>query len=115
MLQKLFGYAILVIALLWLVLSYIPASVVTIPQIFYPLEGDGHLFSYLLVGGFIVFIILQVWLVVASVQMFRGTDGKENEMATRFGLTRGVEAFWTAIPLLMTIGLDVVVWQMWPG
>lgn len=114
-LQRLFAYAILVITLLWLVLNYIPASIVKIPQITYPPESDGRLFSYLLAGGVVLFVLLQVWLVVASLRMFRTADGTENITARRFGLTQGTEAFWTAIPLLMTIGLAVVVWQIWPG
>ena len=76
MLQKLFGYAILLVTVLWLILSYIPVSVVTLPQIPFATEGSGHLFQVLLVGGFLIFVVLQIWLVVATKRLFRTEDGR---------------------------------------
>lgn len=113
MLQKLFGYAILLTTVLWLVLSYVPVSVVTLPQISFSSEGSGRLFQALLVGGFLIFLLLQVWLVNATKRLFRTPDGRENGMAAEFGLNRTSEMIWTAIPLLMTIGLAVASYQTW--
>lgn len=113
MLRKIFAYAILAVTVLWLVFSYIPVSVVTMPQIAYPLASSGRLFQYLLVGGFVLFVLLQIWLVVASARLFRTADGRQNQVTTEFGLNRTTEIFWTAIPLLMTIGLALAGWQMW--
>jgi heme/copper-type cytochrome/quinol oxidase subunit 2 len=112
-LQKLFGYAILLVTLLWLILSYIPGSVMALPQISYSLEGSGRLFQVLLVGGFLIFGLLQVWLVYATKQIFRTADGDENKMTAEFGLNRSSEMFWTAVPLLMTIGLALASYQTW--
>ncbi len=113
MLQKLFGYAILLVTVLWLILSYIPVSVVTLPQIPFASEASGRLFQVLLVGGFLIFVVLQIWLVVATKRLFRTEDGRRNEMAAEFGLNRTSEMIWTAIPLLMTIGLALASYQTW--
>lgn len=113
MIQKLFGYAILIVTVAWLILSYVPDSIVAIPQISFSPEGSGRLFQALLVGGFVTFALLQVWLVFATKHMFRTADGGENKMATEFGLNRSSEMFWTAIPLLMTIGLAIASYQTW--
>ncbi len=113
MLQKLFGYAILLVTLLWLILSYIPDSVMMLPQISYSLERGARLFQLLLVGGILIFVLLQGWLIVATKRMFRTADGSENKMAAEFGLNRSSEMFWTAIPLLMTIGLALASYQTW--
>lgn len=113
MLQKLFGYTILLVTVLWLILSYIPVSVVTLPQISFATEGSGRLFQALLVGGFLIFVVLQIWLVVATKRLFRMADGRQNGMAAEFGLNRTSEMIWTAIPLLMTIGLALASYQTW--
>jgi len=112
-LQKLFGYAILLVTLLWLILSYIPDSVVALPQFSYSLEKSGRLLQVLTVGGFLIFALLQGWLIYATKQMFRTEDGRENKVAAEFGLNRYSEIFWTAIPLLMTISLALASYQTW--
>ncbi len=113
MLQKLFGYAILLVTLLWLMLSYLPDSVMTLPKISYSLQGSGRLLQVLLVGGFLIFVVLQVWLIYATKRMLRTEGGRENKMAAEFGLNRTSEVFWTAVPLLMTIGLALASYQTW--
>ena len=113
MLQKLFGYAILLVTVLWLVLSYVPDSVVTLPQVSFTSEGNGRLFQVLLFGGFLIFVLLQIWLVNATWRLFRTADGRQNAIAAEFGLNRTSEVIWTAIPLLMTIGLAAASYQTW--
>ena len=113
MLQKLFAYAILLATVLWLMLSYVPASVVTLPQIAFASADSGRLFQMLLVGGFGVFVVLQIWIVYATTQFVGTENSRKESRAAEFGLNRSSEMLWTAVPLLMTIGLALASYQTW--
>lgn len=113
MLRSILAYATLAIVVLWLVFSYVPRHLVGLPNL--SLHGPmfGQLAQWGLVVSFVVFLAIQVWLIWATVTLFR-KSGREGQVTPQaFGLKLSSELFWTAIPLVMTIGLGLISYQTW--
>lgn len=84
----------------WVVLSYLPAGAVTLPQIRFPARWTEGSFTALTVGGFVLFLTLQAWIVqstAASIRRYRTEAGASG----RFNLDTGVETFLTALPIVL--------------
>jgi len=117
-LRSLFGYIILLYVLFWLVFSYLPESFISLPEIDFPRGWTSTNFPILFVICAIVFLLIQIWLVIATNGFFKGkrylySQDKnkqieniveaEGESILSFRLSRPQELFWTALPILMTI------------
>jgi heme/copper-type cytochrome/quinol oxidase subunit 2 len=105
----------LAIVVLWLVFSYVPRHLVSLPNL--SLQGPmfGLFAQWALVASLVVFLAIQAWLIWVTVTFFRN-PGKAGQIAPRaFGLKLSSELFWTAIPLVMTIGLALISYQTWYG
>ena len=112
-----FTYAILLIVVLWLVLSFVPSSLLALPQ-FVPEQGAvSRLSGQLLLVGLIAFLALQAWLIELTARLFQtpsetGSHSRA-EAIESFRLTRRAEIFWTAVPLLMTVALAFAGYRAW--
>jgi heme/copper-type cytochrome/quinol oxidase subunit 2 len=110
-LRKLLAYGLLLGALLWLVLSYLPESMVALPILSFP-EALNPMFQRLLIFGAALFLALQLWLLLATGGLFR--PGRSSRTAANaFQLTLPRELFWTALPILMTIVLALASLRTW--
>jgi len=101
--------------LFWLVFSYLPKSIISLPEIAF--QGNWYtanssiLFS--LCAG--LFLAIQIKLVFSTGTFFKGqpylfseeqTESTGQEQPSRnpgFKLSRSRELFWTALPIVMTI------------
>lgn len=103
--RSLLVYALLAIVLLWLVLSYLPAGLITLPQIEAPRSADWLLRA---LGGATValFVMLHLWLV-------RSTDRAVKQTQSGFRLGRVAELVWTALPLGMALLLAWASLPIW--
>ncbi len=110
--QKLLAYLILLGVIAWIVLSYLPASIVTLPTIAFP-TALNPFFQVVLIVTLALFLGLQValvWTTVKNIQ--RRQQGPESaDSPLSLSLTR--EAFWTALPIVMTIVLALASYQTW--
>lgn len=107
--QRLFTFAILIICILWLVVSYLPGVKALLPTL--TLAAGGGWLAWLGVAALIAFIAIQLWLVITTVASVRAYRAKNN--GTAFRLRTGVEFFWTALPIMMTIVLAWVSYGLW--
>ena len=112
-LRTVLSYTLLLVVVLWLVLSYVPDSLVALPALSFGGEQIGSLFQQALLFGLVIFVALQAWLLRSSVRMFRPSEQGEESLAQRFGLNASVEFVWTFIPLVMTLGLALLSHQTW--
>src|SRR5688500_13045774 len=109
--KRLFALSMLVIFILWLVISYLPGVQAQLPTIAF---GSGsNLLAALGVASLIVFVAIQLWLLVTTVSTIRTFQAKE--IRTPFRLKVGTEFFWTALPILMTVGLAWASYALWLG
>ena len=100
--------------LFWLIFSYVPASIFSLPTVAYGNEQVVRVFGLLLAVGLIGFVAIQGWLVNASARMFRSEgELQREEIRGEFAMRRSSEVFWTLIPLLMTGGLALLCYPTW--
>lgn len=112
--RTILSVSILIATLGWIVLSYLPPALVSLPQIRYLPDGVVRFFPALLVAGAVIFLALQVWIVqstAASIRRYREDD--QRQPATRFDLRVDREALLTAMPIAFTIALAIVSAGWW--
>jgi heme/copper-type cytochrome/quinol oxidase subunit 2 len=109
--KRLLALAILIIFILWLVISYLPGVQALLPTIAF--SGGGNLLALLGVASLIIFIAVQLWLLYTTVLTIRTHQAKEH--GSPFRLKVGAEFFWTALPILMTVGLAWASYALWLG
>jgi len=110
--RKLLAYIILLGIIAWIALSYIPTSVVTLPTIAFP-TAFNPFFQAVLAGALVLFTVLQLWLVWATVRNIQAGRQRDGSAAKGFNLSLTREAFWTALPIVMTIVLALASYQTW--
>lgn len=110
--RKILSVIILAVLVSWIVLSYLPAGWLTLPQFAFSGPWSTPVLQLLAALGLVGFVVIQGILVRDTGRMLRPHGAREEIMA-EFRLKRGVELFWTALPLLMTIGLGVAAYQTW--
>lgn len=113
MLRKLFFYTILSATGLWLIFSYVPESVIALPDFAVPAASVRETFQTLLVVFFVAFLLLQFWLLRATRQIFRVPANDAESSPTLMGLSLSAELFWTAVPIAMTIALALLSYGTW--
>ena len=100
---------ILVCVVAWLVLSYVPSSLVSLPTIAFDGAWAAAWFPVLAAATLIAMVGIQAWLVFATARLLRRpADAELAETIHQFGLRVRPEAFWTVLPLVMTLGLVLV-------
>ena len=108
-LRRIFTLAILAIIVLWLLVSYLPGIQAILPVVAF--GGNGLWMAGLAVVALIVFIGIQLWLVYTTIITVRGHQVKSPDSPFRLKLS--VELFWTALPIVMTIGLAWASYALW--
>jgi heme/copper-type cytochrome/quinol oxidase subunit 2 len=108
-LRRLFTFAIILICILWLVVSYLPGIRAMLPT--FSLVGSNSQLAWLGVAALIVFVAIQLWLVYTTVVNVRAYQAKNNGSAFRLRLS--AEFFWTALPIMMTIALACASYGLW--
>ncbi len=115
MFRKLLSYAILGLIGFWLVFSYLPKASAFLPMIDTQTPAVGLLFGALLIVSLSLFLLLQVWLLWSTAQLFCAPNLSAKSTPQLFGLRLSVELFLTTLPLLMTLGLAMIGFQAWSG
>ena len=110
--RRIFALFMLMAVIGWIVISYLPASVITLPVISFPAELNQR-FQGLLAGGFAIFLALQIWLVWTTVRNIQVAQRRSNSVVSELNLSLLREAIWTALPIVMTIGLALASYQTW--
>ena len=114
MLRNTVTFTILLCAVGWIILSYLPSSVVILPAIGFSVLWSDGLFAGLAVASLMLFIAIQVALVRSTASFMRPSAGtKKDQAPDNFELSRNAELFWTALPLVMTVTLAVACYQVW--
>lgn len=95
----------LVVVVAWLLVAYMPGLAAHMPMLAWPA------WSLPLLGGLVVLTVaaalaIQGWIVYATDQALAARPDAVRE----FNLRRSAEAFWTLLPLLMTVALVAAVW-----
>ena len=109
MLQRLFTLAIVVIFILWIVVSYLPGVQALLPTIAF--SGGSSWLAALALIALVAFIAIQLWLVYTTVATVRSFQVKGHD--SPFRLKLGAELFWTALPIVMTVGLAWASIALW--
>lgn len=105
--------SVLLGVILWIVLSYVPASLVSLPEVSIQAVAANALFRRITVIGLIVFVALQVWLLISTMHIFRSGDERKEVAEGEFHLRRPAEFFWTVVPLIMTLALALATLPTW--
>lgn len=107
------GYGSLALLIGWLVLSYsawLPATV----RIAAPLAQVGAWFQGATVAILLCFVTIQFWLLASTFRILQRRRQSDTQSATvHFALNTVAELFWTALPLLLTLGLAVAGYRLW--
>ena len=108
MLQRLFTLAILLVCILWLVVSYLPGVQAHLPTIAFT---GSNLLAILALIALVVFVAIQLWLLYTTMATVRAHRAKDSH--SPFRLRIGMEFFWTALPILMTLALAWASYALW--
>jgi hypothetical protein len=121
--RTLVAIVILIGVIGWIVLSYLPTTLITLPQFRYAPSGAMSVFPVLILIGILFFVSLQVWLVqttVKSVRHYRTgltvrhyQNDAQSQQSSNFELNVGREAVLTALPIGFTIVLAVASYFWW--
>ncbi len=99
------------VIVVWLLLAYMPS--LPRPTLGWP-AGSGALLALLAGGGLVVFLLIQGWL-VRDTDRFLGGNAPAAQVAIQaeFELDKGREVFWTAMPIVMTLGMAALSYGLW--
>ena len=109
MVQRLLALAILLVCVLWLVVSYVPSLQTLLPTLAF--AGSERWLAMMAMAALGLFVAIQLWLVYTTVNTVRAHQAKHSQ--SPFRLKLGVELFWTALPIAMTIGLAWASYALW--
>lgn len=110
MIQRLLSLALLLGVILWIVLIYVPDSLLPLPILGYP--SSGRLLAGLAVVCLVAFLAIQV-LVVRSTARSMQPSHHSHSNHPAFRLHRNAELFWTVLPLVMTLALAWASYPLW--
>lgn len=103
------SFVTLACVIAWLVLSYVPTSIVALPTIAFGGTWVVAWFPVIAAVVLAVFVAVQTWLVFATARMLRRpADAGLAATIRQFKLSVSQEVFWTILPLVMTVGLVLV-------
>jgi hypothetical protein len=106
--QRILALLLLAAVVLWLVLSYLPAAR-RLPVLAF--SGAGGVLAALTVATLLVFIAIQLWLIRST--MSSVGRSQHGSAQSPFRLKLGVELFWTALPLVITVALAWAGYARW--
>jgi len=104
--RSIISILLLVVTVAWIILSYIPKSVLSLPNL---TIGEPLTTNSPLILGIILtlFIGIQLVLISSIWKMFRREPSSQH--ADEFNLRAPNELFWSVLPLVSTIILTVVI------
>lgn len=112
-LRKILTLAILISTALWLVLSYLPGVRSLLPQFSWQALGAGRTFSWLALFSLVAFVAIQLWLLWHTLHLLRGQRSGSRGDVQGFPIRLDMELLWTALPLVLTLGLAVASYRLW--
>ncbi len=99
------------VIVVWLLLAYMPS--LPRPTLGWP-AGSGALLALLAGGGLLVCLLIQGWLVRDTNHFLRGEmPPAQVAIQAEFELDKGREIFWTAMPIVMTLGMAALSYGLW--
>ena len=104
MIRSTLSIGILITVVIWLLLSYLSGTYLSLPQIELTSLFGTTLSRWLLALLISVFVAIQVEVVRATVQK----AGKNNASQQPLSLNRASEGFWAFLPLIATLVLVIV-------
>lgn len=104
--RSLLSILLLLLTIGWIVLSYVPQSILSLPT-FTIGERLTSLSPSILGIIFVLFVVIQLVLVGSTRRIFRSESSLEQ--AEAFALQPTAELFWTALPLVVTLILAAVI------
>jgi hypothetical protein len=110
--RMLFSVTVLAGIIGWIVLSYLPASVVTLPQFEWSASGLVRFFPGLILAGFVIFFGLQLWLTWSTGVAVRQYNA-ESDGSQTFTLSAPREVFLTALPIGFTVIVAFASYAWW--
>lgn len=108
--QRILWLLIVAVIIAWIVLSYVPTSLVTLPTLAFGAQSRG--LASLALVALVAFLAIQFWLVRSTLVAVRRYRPSADEPApVRPGLR--AELFWTALPIAMTVGVAWAGYGLW--
>ena len=115
MARRILSYCLLMLTVAWLILSYVPASVISLPQI--SAYGNSTWFGSAALLVLVSMALLQVGLLGATARFVRAYRAENQRSATTpgqiFHLKLISELFWTFVPLLIVLILGLLSFSIW--
>ena len=111
MFQRSLTAALLVITIVWIVFSHVPSARALLPSVVYPGHGATAAGVAALCLG--VFLAVQLWLLRSTVAGVRRHQQEALGDAHPLHLHLGLEVLWTALPVVMTLGLAWAAYGLW--
>ncbi|MFO7633222.1 MAG: hypothetical protein R6W76_11810 [Caldilinea sp.] len=95
---------ILLATVAWLIVSYMPQAVATLPKWAFDSQFAQMIFPWLAAISLLIFLIIQLDLVRATAKWFRHpVHSPAAQALVDFGLGRNQELFWVVLPILGTV------------
>src|SRR5690606_5791523 len=95
----------------WLLFSYLPPTALSLPQLQANNFASGRLMQGLAFFCLFLFVLVQLLILWSTFRMRKATEASTGENSLQLGSVG--ELFWTALPLLLTIGLAVLSYPSW--
>jgi heme/copper-type cytochrome/quinol oxidase subunit 2 len=95
----------------WLFFSYWPSTPLVLPQLTRPAWLPGVAFQGLALFALVIFVVIQVMIIRSTVRLRNTAQVNAQESGVKFSFA--AELLWTALPLLMTVGLAFITYQTW--
>jgi heme/copper-type cytochrome/quinol oxidase subunit 2 len=109
--QRLLSVALVAVSVVWIVFSHVPSARALLPTIAYP--GDGRWMAVAALLSLGVFLALQFWLLRTTVAGVRRHQQRISGNVQPLHLHLGLEALWTALPVVITLGLAWAAYGLW--
>jgi len=104
----------LLVMAVWLFFSYAPAWRLTLPQVTIQGSWSAALLQTLAILCFVLLVIVQLVLLWSTKRIFhRQAALSPTEAGEKLKLNPMLELFWTAVPLLLVVGLAFASYQTW--
>ncbi|MEZ4656476.1 MAG: cytochrome c oxidase subunit II transmembrane domain-containing protein [Caldilineaceae bacterium] len=115
MARRILSYLLLALVAAWLVLSYVPTSVISLPPIF--VSETPAWFGAAALFILVSMVLIQIGLLGATVRFVRTYRVENRRGGTRservFKLRLNAELFWTLVPLLIVLILGLLSFSIW--
>jgi hypothetical protein len=113
MMRMLLSTFVLAVTIAWIVLSYSPVDIVSLPQFHFASDDVARLFPPVLLVGFAAFVVLQLWLVQTTARSVRDYNQSGSRDTHGFTLRVGREVFLTALPIVFTVVTALAALGWW--